>query len=199
MKYSRLALLASLASASTCSLLPTAPSVMALPGSGKTFDQFRADDASCRQFALNQVGGVSANQAATASAVASAAIGTGLGAAAGAAFNGGSGAAVGNLSAKPWMIENRTAPAGARRLNDRRRDMGQPVELDRVGPRTLAGCQLSGLGTCLVRNQARQRYIRQVRSFAAPCARSRKDSNTADIGSSPGDCLTGVTERSARS
>jgi hypothetical protein len=95
MKYSRLALLASLTCASACSVLPTAPSVMALPGAGKTFEQFRADDASCRQFAFEQVGGVSANQAATASAVGSAAIGTALGAAAGAAFNGGAGAAVG--------------------------------------------------------------------------------------------------------
>jgi hypothetical protein len=95
MKYSRLALLASLTWVSACSVLPTTPSVMALPGSGKTFDQFRADDASCRQFAFEQVGGVSANQAATASAVGSAAIGTALGAAAGAAFNGGAGAAVG--------------------------------------------------------------------------------------------------------
>ena len=68
---------------------------MALPSTGKTFDQFRADDASCRQFAFSEVGGVSANQAATASAVGSAAIGTALGAAAGAAFNGGTGAAVG--------------------------------------------------------------------------------------------------------
>ncbi|MFL9906279.1 YMGG-like glycine zipper-containing protein [Paraburkholderia sp. RL17-337-BIB-A] len=74
---------------------PTFPVCGSLPGTGKTFDQFRADDASCRQFAFNQVGGVSANQAATASAVGSAAIGTGLGAAAGAAFNGGAGAAVG--------------------------------------------------------------------------------------------------------
>ncbi|QCP50790.1 hypothetical protein FAZ95_17490 [Trinickia violacea] len=95
MKYSRLSLLASLACASACSVLPTAPSVMALPGTGKTFDQFRADDASCRQYAFSQVGGVSTNQAATASAVGSAAVGTALGAAAGAAFNGGTGAAVG--------------------------------------------------------------------------------------------------------
>src|ERR1700730_5405154 len=92
MKYSRLVLLASLTCASACSVLPTAPSVMALPGTGKTFDQFRADDASCRQFAFNQVGGVSANQAATTSAIGSAALGTALGAAAGAAFNGGRGA-----------------------------------------------------------------------------------------------------------
>jgi hypothetical protein len=95
MKYSKLALLASLTCAGACSVLPTAPGVMALPGTGKTFDQFRADDTSCRQFAYNQVGGVSANQAATASAVGSAAVGTALGAAAGAAFNGGTGAAVG--------------------------------------------------------------------------------------------------------
>ena len=68
---------------------------MALPGTGKTFDQFRIDDGSCRQFASGQVGGVSASQAATTSAVGSAAVGTALGAAAGAAFNGGRGAAVG--------------------------------------------------------------------------------------------------------
>ena len=95
MNYSGLALIPSLTWVSACSVLPTAPSVMALPGTGKTFDQFRADDAACRQFAFEQVGGVSTNQAATASAVGSAAIGTALGAAAGAAFNGGSGAAVG--------------------------------------------------------------------------------------------------------
>ena len=37
--------------------MPTGPSVMALPGTGKNFDQFRADDASCRQFAYAQIGG----------------------------------------------------------------------------------------------------------------------------------------------
>ncbi len=95
MNYSRIALIASLGFLGACTVMPTGPSVMALPGTGKTFDQFRSDDASCRQYATQQVGGVSANQAATASAVGSAAVGTALGAAAGAAFNGGSGAAVG--------------------------------------------------------------------------------------------------------
>ncbi|HEY2000609.1 hypothetical protein [Paraburkholderia sp.] len=95
MKYSRIALLASLSFLGACAVVPTGPSVMALPGTGKTFDQFRADDASCRQYAFQQVGGVSTNQAATASGVGSAVVGTALGAAAGAAFNGGSGAAVG--------------------------------------------------------------------------------------------------------
>ncbi len=68
---------------------------MVLPGTGKSFDQFRADDASCRRFAFDQAGGVSANNAAADSAIGSAAVGTALGAAAGAAFNGGTGAAVG--------------------------------------------------------------------------------------------------------
>lgn len=96
MNYSRWALLlTSVGLLSACAVVPTGPSVMALPGSGKTFDQFRADDGNCRQFAFQQVGGVSANQASTASAIGSAAVGTALGAAAGAAFNGGSGAAVG--------------------------------------------------------------------------------------------------------
>lgn len=78
-----------------CAYMPTGPSVMALPGTGKSFDQFRADDGNCRQYAFEQSGGVSAGQASTASAVGSAAVGTALGAAAGAAFNGGTGAAVG--------------------------------------------------------------------------------------------------------
>lgn len=78
-----------------CTVMPSGPSVLALPGTGKSFDQFRGDDASCRQYALAQVGGVSAGQAATTSAVGSAALGTAVGAAAGAAFGGGRGAAIG--------------------------------------------------------------------------------------------------------
>lgn len=95
MNHSRLALLLAALGLTACTVMPTGPSVMALPGSTKTFDQFRADDNSCRQFALQQVGGVDANQAATNSAVGSAVVGTALGAAAGAAFGGGSGAAIG--------------------------------------------------------------------------------------------------------
>ncbi|WP_206996768.1 glycine zipper family protein [Trinickia mobilis] len=87
--------LAALAGLSACTVMPTGPTVMALPGTGKSFDQFRADDASCRNFANQQVGGVTANQAATNAALGSAVVGTALGAAAGAAFNGGQGAAVG--------------------------------------------------------------------------------------------------------
>jgi uncharacterized protein YcfJ len=95
MNYRRIIFLLALTGLSACTVMPNGPSVMALPGTGKTFDQFRADDASCRQFALQQVGGVSSDQAATNSAVGSAVVGTAIGAAAGAAFGGGSGAAIG--------------------------------------------------------------------------------------------------------
>lgn len=95
MKTTYLALLATAGLLSACAVVPSGPSVMALPGSGKTFDQFRADDANCRGFANQQVGGASTNQAATNSAVGSAVLGTALGAAAGAAFGGGQGAAIG--------------------------------------------------------------------------------------------------------
>lgn len=95
MNYSKLSVLAALACMGGCTVLPSGPNVTALPGTGKTFDQFRADDASCRQWALQQVGGVPADQAAMSSAVGSAVLGTALGAAAGAAFNGGRGAAAG--------------------------------------------------------------------------------------------------------
>src|SRR5262249_48364358 len=78
-----------------CAVMPSGPSVMVLPGTGKSFDQFRADDGNCRQYAFGQVGGVSSAQAANASAVGSTVVGTALGAAAGAAFGGGEGAAVG--------------------------------------------------------------------------------------------------------
>lgn len=78
-----------------CTTMPSGPSVMVLPGSGKSFDQFRADDMACRSYALESVGGVTASQAATGSGVSSAVVGTVLGAAAGAAIDGHEGAAVG--------------------------------------------------------------------------------------------------------
>jgi len=80
---------------SACVTVPTGPSVLVLPGSRKTFDEFRADDAICRQFAFEQAGGMTAAQASTSSGVATAAVTTAIGAAAGAAFGGGQGAAIG--------------------------------------------------------------------------------------------------------
>ncbi|MBS1155934.1 MAG: hypothetical protein H6R07_1858 [Proteobacteria bacterium] len=78
-----------------CVSLPDGPSVMALPGSGKNFDQFRYDDSSCRQYAYAQIGGMTANQAASDSMARSAIVGSALGAAVGVATGGGRGAGVG--------------------------------------------------------------------------------------------------------
>lgn len=78
-----------------CVNIPTGPSVMTLPGSGKSFDQFRSDEYECRQYADEQVGGTTPRQASRTSGIESAAIGAGLGAAAGAALGGGHGAAIG--------------------------------------------------------------------------------------------------------
>ena len=68
--------------------------MMVLPGSSKSFDQFRSDENQCRQYAHNEVGGVTAKQAATSSSLKSAAMGAGLGAAVGALLGGGEGAAI---------------------------------------------------------------------------------------------------------
>jgi hypothetical protein len=83
-----------------CASMPSGPSVMSLPGEDKSFEEFRADDAVCRQYAFEQIGGVSSQQAAQSSAVTSAVVGTALGAVAGAAIGSasgdmGSGAAIG--------------------------------------------------------------------------------------------------------
>lgn len=80
---------------SACASVPNGPSAMALPGTGKSFDQFRYDDASCRQFAREQIGGTTANQASSDSFAKSAVVGTALGAAIGAAVDGGRGAGAG--------------------------------------------------------------------------------------------------------
>jgi hypothetical protein len=93
-----------------CVTVPEGPSLMALPGSGKSFDQFRADDFDCRQYAQMQIGGNTPAQAANNSAVTSAVVGTLLGAAAGAAINGSSGAGVG---AGAGLLVGSMAGAGA--------------------------------------------------------------------------------------
>lgn len=77
-----------------CASVPSGPSVLVLPGTGKAFEQFRGDDLMCRQFAAQQTG-TSANQAGADAGVKSAVIGTAIGAVAGAAIGGREGAAVG--------------------------------------------------------------------------------------------------------
>ena len=74
---------------------PDGPGVLVLPGSTKSFDQFRADDFACRQYASQSIGGKTPRDAAHESGVASAAVGTVIGTAAGAALGGSEGARVG--------------------------------------------------------------------------------------------------------
>lgn len=80
---------------SACAIMPSGPSVLVLPGTGTNFDLFRADDAACRQFAHERLGGSTPNQVATETGVRDAAIGTVVGAVAGAAIGGARGAGVG--------------------------------------------------------------------------------------------------------
>lgn len=88
-----IALLPALLLGACATLPPDGPSRMALPGSGKGFDQFRYDDGVCRQFGLQQSG--SAKETAKESALTSAAVGTVVGGLLGAAAGGHQGAAVG--------------------------------------------------------------------------------------------------------
>ena len=84
---------------SGCATLPTGPSLMVLPTAGKPFEQFQTEDASCRQWAGQQIG-LSPQETVNHNTAAGAALGTligaGLGAAIGAASgNPGLGAAIG--------------------------------------------------------------------------------------------------------
>jgi len=94
-KLMRISPVVALLALGACTTIPTGPSVMALPGTGKNFDQFRADDAVCRQYAHEQIGGATANETAVESGVKSAVAGAAVGALAGAAMGGHQGAGVG--------------------------------------------------------------------------------------------------------
>ena len=99
-----------------CVSMPTGPGVMALPGTGKSFDQFRFDDQDCRQFASDQVGGSTPDSAAEASGVKSAVVGTAVGAVAGAIVGGQRGAATG---AGLGLIVGGASGAGAAGVSQR--------------------------------------------------------------------------------
>ena len=82
------AALALVALAGCASVPPPGPNVMVLPGTGKSFDEFRHDDHDCRGYASVQSGAQAADQAASDATVNSAAVGALVGAAAGAALGG---------------------------------------------------------------------------------------------------------------
>jgi len=92
---SRLSIITGVLLLGACTVMPTGPTVMALPGTGQSIERFREDDGYCRQFAIEQIGGRTSEDAARQSAVTSAAVGTAIGAVAGAALGGRDGAAFG--------------------------------------------------------------------------------------------------------
>ena len=107
---------------------PAGPSVMALPGEGKSFEAFQQDDMSCRQYAFQMSGGQQQAQAGTDQAVGTAVIGTALGAAAGAAIGSvsgqmGAGAAIGGATG---LLVGSAAGAG----NARASAAGQQQQYD---------------------------------------------------------------------
>jgi hypothetical protein len=86
-----------------CSTMPTGPTVSVMPGPGKPFEVFQADDYACRQWALQQIGGTSPSQTANQNLATGAAVGTLLGAGIGAAIGStsgqaGAGAAIGGAA-----------------------------------------------------------------------------------------------------
>jgi len=65
-----------------CATVPSGPSVMVLPGTGKSFEEFQGDDLVCRQWAARQIG-ITPGRASAGALATGATIGTGVGAAAG--------------------------------------------------------------------------------------------------------------------
>ena len=84
---------------SGCATIPTGPSVMVLPAAGKSFEVFRDDDFTCRQWTAQQTGAPpndTVNQNLASGAAIGTLMGAGLGAAIGAASGDpGVGAAIG--------------------------------------------------------------------------------------------------------
>ncbi|HXX85242.1 MAG TPA: glycine zipper family protein [Casimicrobiaceae bacterium] len=83
-----------------CVTVPSGPTVMVLPGTGKSFEAFQADNYTCQQYAQATIGAGNPQQAANNAAAANAVVGSLLGAAAGAAIGAatgqaGQGAAIG--------------------------------------------------------------------------------------------------------
>lgn len=91
--------LAALMALAGCATAPTGPSIMALPGAGKSFEQFNTDDVICRQYANSRIDPNATNN----NGVRDALVGTAIGAVAGTVIGGnhqgtGVGAGVGLLA-----------------------------------------------------------------------------------------------------
>lgn len=70
-----------------CASVPKGPNVAVMPGPGKSFEQFAADDRTCRTYADQSIG-TNVNEVGANNVVTGAAVGTAVGAAAGALLGG---------------------------------------------------------------------------------------------------------------
>ncbi len=108
----RLVLSIALLALAGCLSLPNGPNIPVMPGTGKSFEHFRDDDAICRAFGTESIGAGAPHEAGERSAVKSALTGAAVGAAAGVALGGGQGAAIGAGSGL-LLGSAAGAPAGA--------------------------------------------------------------------------------------
>lgn len=102
-----------------CATIPPGPSILVMPGGGKSFETFQADDYTCREWAQNQAGwkaNETVNQNLAGGAIAAGALGAAAGALIGAASgSAGTGAAIGagaGLLAGSAMAYNQAYGAG---------------------------------------------------------------------------------------
>jgi hypothetical protein len=95
-----------------CATAPMSPSLVTLPGTGRSFDQFRADDYNCRLYGEVQIGLRTAQSAAAAAMT----VGTNPGAPGAmtsATFvGGGQGGTIGQAVTPPGVIPSSNLPAG---------------------------------------------------------------------------------------
>ncbi|HWQ94697.1 MAG TPA: hypothetical protein VN418_04245 [Gammaproteobacteria bacterium] len=99
-----------------CASIPVRPSVAVMPGPGKPFDQFQADNAECMAFARQQIG-VNPNEVAQEQVLTGAVAGAALGAASGALLGHGHGQT--ESMAGAGMIVGSAAGANAANLSTR--------------------------------------------------------------------------------
>jgi len=99
---------------SGCVTMPAGPTVTVLPGPGKPFEVFQADEYACRQWALQQIGGASPSQTANQNLATGAAVGTAVGAGLGAAIGSASGHAGGGalVGAGVGLLEGTALASG---------------------------------------------------------------------------------------
>lgn len=97
-----------------CASIPVGPSVAVMPGPGKPFDQFNADNAICKEFARQQIG-VNPNDVAREQVVTGAAAGAALGAASGALMGHGHDSPAGPMAGAGLIVGS---AAGANAANE---------------------------------------------------------------------------------